>query len=144
MSYWIKFGALYTPCMREDTEVTKYLLQQREAECGADQGEQGFNSDCTASATNDGFEGYSCCVLGIPGDNRTDIRILDPVQCEEVHLNFTRIQAPLVLRCGLLVFLRFQPRALHPMTHRPDPATDIFAFSSPQTVRFSPRAPGTA
>ena len=80
MSFWIKFGALYTPCMREDTEVTKYLLQQREAECGADQGEDGFNSDCAAS---DGFEGYSCCVLGIPGDNRTDIRITDPVQCKE-------------------------------------------------------------
>lgn len=87
MSYWIKFGALYTPCMREDTEVTKYLLQQREAECGADQGEQGFNSDCAAG---DGFEGYSCCVLGIPGDNRTDIRITDPVQYRTFQSSGTR------------------------------------------------------
>jgi membrane associated rhomboid family serine protease len=84
MSYWIKFGALYTPCMREHTEVTKYLLKQREAECGADQSEQGFNSDCAAGGFNSA--GYSCCVLGIPGDvpiggdNLADIRITDPVQ----------------------------------------------------------------
>ena len=75
--------------MRKDTEVTKYLLQQREAECGADQGETGFNSDCAVSATNNGFEGYSCCVLGIPGDNRADIRITDPFQCKVFGMSFS-------------------------------------------------------